>query len=75
MFFKCKHPANSLCVEKEATVSNTDDPLYQHVTYHLFCLKCDEKVEIKFARLTCSVEEAFEYHKQLINNTNMNLSS
>ena len=62
MFFKCNHPASRLFVEKEATVEDTNDPLYQHVTYHLFCLKCDEKVEIKFARLKCSVEEAFEYH-------------
>lgn len=69
MFFKCKHPASSLFVEKDATVQDDpSSPLYQHVTYHLFCLKCDEKVEIKFATLKCSVEEAFEYHKQLINN-------
>lgn len=50
--FKCKHPFESLIVEKDETVEPS--PKYprdfNHVTYHLHCYKCGEKLNIKYAQ-------------------------
>ena len=49
--FKCNHPAKFLYVEKEPTVKPVDE-WFNHVTYHLFCGKCGEKVDIKYTQIT-----------------------
>lgn len=57
-FFGCKHPASRLHVQKDETVVDSpDDPQnYEHVTYHLYCLRCNAPVEIGYARIKGGVE-------------------
>lgn len=47
-FFKCKHPAAYLAVQKNETVEKIDDD-FKKVTYHLTCIKCREQVTINYA--------------------------
>lgn len=50
---KCNHPFDRLAVQKDSTV--VDDPKYPGdynlVTHHLFCRKCGEKLDIKYAQM------------------------
>lgn len=66
MFFKCKHPADKLVVDKEQTVESfkrivangfyqTDED-FEKVTYNLFCLKCGEDVKITHAKTKYGIE-------------------
>ena len=58
MFWKCKHPFNRLGVQREATsVPSPKYPEdYNHVTYHLFCQKCGEKLDITYAQMIGGVD-------------------
>lgn len=49
--FKCKHPADELHVQKDATVGSVDSQGTQHITYHLYCRSCGEKIDIKYAKI------------------------
>ena len=53
--FKCKHPVNSLGVQKEATEvwENVD---FTTVTYHLLCMKCGEYVKVEYTKLNGGVD-------------------
>jgi hypothetical protein len=53
--FKCKHPFAYLHVEKEPTVVKADRD-FEHVEYHLYCLKCKKKLTIKYARMIGGVK-------------------
>lgn len=55
MFFNCKHPVQYLVVEKDATETKIDYD-YTQICYHLACLKCREKVSIKYAKINGGVE-------------------
>lgn len=59
MFFKCKHPASGLCVNKDESRDCSVDG-WEIVTYHLFCFACKEEVDVKYARIT-DHEKAYEY--------------
>lgn len=49
--FGCKHPFESLVVEKDATVAPFDDDIdYEVVTYHFYCLKCRKPIDKKYGR-------------------------
>lgn len=56
--FTCNHPASSLHVKTDATVVDSPDAPedYQHVTYHLYCLRCDAPVEIGYAKVKGGVD-------------------
>jgi hypothetical protein len=51
MFFKCKHPAKYLSVQKNETKKLSDDGYFLEITYHLRCI-CGEKIDIKHSELT-----------------------
>ncbi len=57
--FKCRHPANSLVVDKDATVKNIDED-FDEITYHLFCTDCNEKVEVGYAKMIGGVDAFIE---------------
>ena len=57
--FKCKHPANMLMVEKDSTIKNIDED-FDEITHHLICLKCDETVKIKYAKMIGGVDAFME---------------
>ncbi len=48
--FACKHPAASLRVNKDETAER-ETKYFITVSYHLYCLKCNEPVTIKYARM------------------------
>jgi len=50
--FECKHKARFLHVRKDHTeVMNQEYyGMYSHVTYHLYCMKCDADVKITYAK-------------------------
>ncbi len=54
---KCEHPAKHLFVDCDATVEAVDD-LFDKVTYHLYCEKCEELIDISYAKPT---DKFFEY--------------
>jgi hypothetical protein len=58
MFFKCKHPANALDVEKGQTIepSKQCPEEYQLITFHFICSKCSEPVKISYSRLRPEIE-------------------
>jgi hypothetical protein len=60
MFFKCKHPAKWLYVEKDHTERDSRDypGEFTQITYHLYCLKCGEKVNISYSKPHWDVIEA-----------------
>lgn len=47
--FKCKHPADELHVQRVHTIEQSEEPEFKHVTYHLYCYKCGDRIDIKFA--------------------------
>ena len=55
MFFRCKHPASRLGVQKKETTTRLDDE-FDVVTYHLVCRRCGETLELKYAKLIGGVE-------------------
>ncbi len=55
MFFKCKHPFDSLVVEKGSTKENYDED-FDHVTFHLYCIKCNSSLEITYAATIGGIE-------------------
>jgi len=61
MFFKCKHPASMLFVYSEETVEPNDEDSVI-VTYHLYCRKCNEKIDISYAKLIGGVDAYFARH-------------
>lgn len=53
----CNHPASFIHVRKDATVerqpSHPDDDEgwgWNHVTYHLYCLRCGKDVSLTYAQ-------------------------
>lgn len=50
MFFKCKHPANMLLVEKPLTFKKIDND-FNKITYHLRCMKCGDLIDISYIEL------------------------
>lgn len=52
--FKCKHPAQSLGVQREET-SNVDGE-FKVTTYHLFCRNCSKPVAITYASIIGGVD-------------------
>ncbi len=54
-FFKCKHPVDSLVVEKDATVIEHDKD-FEYIDYHFVCINCGEKVKIGYAKMIGGVE-------------------
>lgn len=52
-FFKCKHPFKCLAVEKEHTeIPDSKYPNdFNMVTYHLFCRRCKERVDLTHAKI------------------------
>ena len=56
MFFKCKHPASWLIINKPCTTEIIDKDFTQ-VTYHLLCRKCDKTVDIGCVELINGVDE------------------
>lgn len=54
-WFECKHPLESLVVEKEATTSVIDTD-FKRVTYHFYCNKCSEEVKMSYATTVGGVE-------------------
>lgn len=64
---KCNHPAVFLHVEDNETISPSDiEGDMEHVTYHLYCMKCNEKIDIKFARFIGGVDAAIQREKERI---------
>ncbi len=47
--FGCKHPADRLIVEKEATEESIGDD-HVRVIYHLHCRKCGKPVKVTHAK-------------------------
>jgi hypothetical protein len=58
-FFKCSHPANSLIVEKDATIKNIDED-FDAVDYHFICTKCGENVTVGYAKMIGGVDAFIE---------------
>lgn len=58
-FFKCNHPADWLMVEKDQTVEPLDDD-FESITFHLRCIKCNEKVDINYAKMIGGVDAFIE---------------
>jgi len=50
IFFKCNHPANRLAVRDESTEENIDAD-FTRVIHHLYCQKCMEDIDIKYAKM------------------------
>mgnify|MGYP000700432861 CR=1 FL=1 len=61
MLFRCKHPANMLAVQKDETVTPHNED-YSIVTYHLVCRKCQEKIDISYAKVLGGVDGMFQRH-------------
>ena len=55
-FWKCKHPAASLIVEKPQTTERKDAD-FEVVTYHLICNRCSAEVKVKHSRFVGGVLE------------------
>jgi hypothetical protein len=55
MFFKCKHPAARLVVERDSTVTQKDED-FNIIVHHLRCRECDEEVSITYAQLIGGVD-------------------
>ena len=60
---KCQHPAKWLAVAKEATEKQHDED-FNIVTYHLFCRKCGEQINLTHAKMVGGVEAYIERGKQ-----------
>ncbi len=58
-FFKCKHPANYLVVEKDQTITPHDED-FDYVDYHFICMKCNKPVTIGYAKMVGGVEAFIE---------------
>lgn len=55
--FKCKHPADELHVQRVHTIEQSEETEFKHVTYHLYCYKCGDRIDIKFATAELGEEE------------------
>jgi len=55
MFFKCKHPAASLSVQRDET-RNRVNADFEVVKYHLVCARCREQVDISYSRMIGGVD-------------------
>ena len=62
MFFKCKHPANRLHIQKDETRKRISN-FFEEVTYHLYCTKCNEKIDIKYSKV---LQDFKDYKKEEI---------
>jgi len=64
-WFKCKHPAARLVVERDSTISlalpGCEDP-HDVITHHLKCRACDHLVEIRYAKPRFTTEELIRNH-------------
>ena len=58
-FWKCKHPAFWLAVQEDSTEELVDVD-FTRVTLHLYCQKCQEKVDIKYSKCNGGVEAFLE---------------
>lgn len=50
LWFKCKHPAERLVVEKKETIEQIDDD-FDVITYNLQCGVCKTNIKVTYARL------------------------
>ena len=57
--FKCKHPVDSLIVDKDATIKNIDED-FDEITYHFICIECDKKVNVGYAKMIGGVDAFIE---------------
>ena len=50
--FKCKHPARALFVRTDSTSKDSDNHPgeFTIITHHLYCMKCNEQVDITYAK-------------------------
>ncbi len=50
--FKCKHPAKYLVVERDSTHEDSAEypGEYTNITHHLMCYKCQEIINIGYAK-------------------------
>lgn len=55
MFFKCKHPARWLGVQRDETRKRKDED-FDVVTYHLVCRRCGDTVELSYAKMIGGVD-------------------
>lgn len=55
IFFKCKHPFDSLSVSKDATVVEVDADFCE-ITYHFYCRKCGEEMKKGYAKFIDGVD-------------------
>jgi hypothetical protein len=53
--FKCTHPASRLGVLRGETIDRSDAD-FSIVTYHLFCRKCSEPIELSYAQMIGGVD-------------------
>jgi len=47
--FKCKHPFDSLIVEREQTIGKIDDD-FEEVIYYLHCWQCHQVLQLAHAK-------------------------
>lgn len=55
MFFKCKHPARWLGVQRDETREPIDAD-FERVVYHLCCRQCGEEVTLSYAKMIGGVD-------------------
>lgn len=67
--FKCKHPAERLCVLKAETREQTDDD-FDVVTYHLKCRKCGGAIDVRYSAMRGGVSTFMDREKQKPPNSN-----
>lgn len=54
--FLCNHPAKHLAVARDATVKDVDAD-FEEITYHLFCCRCGERIDIKYSNIKGDVRD------------------
>jgi len=54
-FFKCSHPFDRLCVEKEHSEVTVDKD-FSEITYHLHCRKCGTNLPLTHAKIIGGVD-------------------
>lgn len=55
-WFKCKHPFSAIGVQAQET-EEPKDAFFSEVTYHMYCSKCGELLNLRYARLEVPVED------------------
>lgn len=58
--FKCKHPADYLVVQKDSTVDTESHPHVHVITHHLYCTRCDKKINISYIKVPGGIDAVFD---------------